>query len=367
MSVEQRFDVVIIGGGPAGSTLARLLGTSRSVLVVERSGGDTAGRPQAQKCCGGLLDPDAQRMLATFGLGVPRQVLVGPQLFAVRAVDLASGLERHYQRHYVNIDRGAMDEWLLSLAARSATVARGATFRTFRPGRDGLTVRYTVGGQPVEVRAGLLVGADGAWSAVRRALRGSSSQRPGYVAIQEWYPNHTVSSCFEALFHPAVTDFYAWTIPKDGKLILGAALPADKDPAARFELLKRLLVERGWELGAPALRHGTHLARPSRPGVVDLGAGTVALVGEAAGLISPSSAEGFSYAFRSALSLAQALGPGQDGWLGRYTAANARLRAELAVKALKLPVMYQPWLRRLALASGALSVDRVDTPISRPQ
>ena len=35
-----------------------------------------------------MIAPDAQQMLAKLGLGVPLEVLVGPQLFTVRTIDV---------------------------------------------------------------------------------------------------------------------------------------------------------------------------------------------------------------------------------------------------------------------------------------
>ena len=93
------YDVAIIGAGPAGATAARLLGSSYRVLLVDRRRLDEdadgpAGSADAGKPCGGLLSPAAQRELARQGLGVPASTIAGPQLFAVRTVDLTSGLAR---------------------------------------------------------------------------------------------------------------------------------------------------------------------------------------------------------------------------------------------------------------------------------
>jgi hypothetical protein len=54
-------------------------------------------------------------MIAKLGLGIPKDVLVDPQLFAVRAIDLTNHLERLYQRFYFNMDREKFDRWLVSL------------------------------------------------------------------------------------------------------------------------------------------------------------------------------------------------------------------------------------------------------------
>ena len=104
------YDVAIIGAGPAGATLARLISDRFGVLLVDKrrlSGADTDEFPG--KCCGGLLAPDAQGMLSKMGLGLPKSVLVDPQLFVVRAIDVKQRTERYYQRYYINMDRGRFD------------------------------------------------------------------------------------------------------------------------------------------------------------------------------------------------------------------------------------------------------------------
>ncbi|MEL7657249.1 MAG: FAD-dependent monooxygenase, partial [Bacillota bacterium] len=59
------YDVLIIGAGPAGSSLARLIGDKYKVLLIDKR--DLANENPhnlARKCCGGLLAPDAQKMIA---------------------------------------------------------------------------------------------------------------------------------------------------------------------------------------------------------------------------------------------------------------------------------------------------------------
>jgi flavin-dependent dehydrogenase len=80
------YDVAIIGAGPAGATLARLIGKKYKVLLIDkRQLIDLPESFSSRKCCGGLLAPDAQRMLSKLGLGLPKSVLEEPQLFVVRA------------------------------------------------------------------------------------------------------------------------------------------------------------------------------------------------------------------------------------------------------------------------------------------
>ena len=100
------YDVAIVGGGPAGATLARLIGDRYKVLLIEkRQLPDWSENFSSIKCCGGLLAPDAQMMLSKLGLGLPRSVLEEPQLFVVKSIDIPQRLERYYQRHYINMNR----------------------------------------------------------------------------------------------------------------------------------------------------------------------------------------------------------------------------------------------------------------------
>jgi len=113
------YDIAIIGAGPAGATLARLLDRKYKILLVDKRNLLDTDRAPA-KCCGGLLAPDAQQMLGRLGLAVPKDILVDPQLFLVRTIDFDNGLERYYQRFYFNMSRARFDAWLVSLAFKSA-------------------------------------------------------------------------------------------------------------------------------------------------------------------------------------------------------------------------------------------------------
>jgi len=109
-------------------------------------------------------------------------------------------------------------------------------------------------------------------------------------------------------------------------------------------------------LGRTVASQGAVINRPVRINQIYTGAGGVALLGEAAGWISPSSAEGFSYAFESARCLAAALGHGPDGFNNRYARNTRDLRFNIVLKNLKSPFMYNNLLRKMILRSGFNSV-----------
>jgi flavin-dependent dehydrogenase len=308
------------------------------------------------KCCGGLLAPDAQKMLAKMGLGVPQEVLVGPQLFAVRTIDIQNKLERYYQRSYLNIDRGKFDRWLVSLLPDNVRILPRCFFRSLEQDREGVTLHMAQDGKSISERAKVLVGADGAFSLVRKQAFPRRPAPTAYVAIQEWFQTDKPLPYFTAIFDPEITDFYAWIIPKNDSLMVGAALRTGDSATPKFELLKKKLRDRGFTFGPGIERIGTLLLRPVRHADICTGGGSVALIGEAGGWISPSSAEGISYAFRSALALAEAFMPELKNFQDRYRRNTRSLRANIVLKNLKSPFMYNSLLRRLVMSSGLRSI-----------
>lgn len=350
------YDIAIIGGGPAGATLARLAGRNFKVLLLEKRSFSADMPTASEKCCGGLVDPDAQQMLARFELGIPKAVLLSPQLFAVRTIDIRNSIERYYQRHYINIDRNEFDRWLESIVPSSVNVLNGCIYKSYEEKEDHVIVRYSSRGKDYEEKTKLLVGADGAFSRVRKQ---GFSDRPApclYVSIQEWFEAGKNQNCYGAIFDDEITDFYSWTIPKEGQLILGTALKPGIDAYGKFELLKQKLSAYGYDFGKSVRKNGAYLVRPFRMNQICTGKNRVTLIGEAAGFISPSSAEGLSYAFKSALALARALENGTEGYGELYRRNLGALMRNIALKNLKSPAMYNTYLRRFVMKTGLMSI-----------
>ena len=348
------YDIAIIGAGPAGSTLARMLSAEYRVLLVDRRRLDLEpGRSRLEKPCGGLLAPAAQRELARQGLGVPTSVIAGPQLFAVRTVDLAARLERLYQRFYVNVDREAFDRWLVSLIPDSVERCWGWSLSAIEEDPEAPTLHFrTAEDGRACVRARLVVGADGASSTLRRLVYPMEPAPARYSAIQATFDLSASEPFYGAIFDERLTDFYGWTIPKAGTMVVGGAFPVGPGTMARFDELVARLREVGFRFGREANRTAAAISRPTRPGQLLAGRGRVLLVGEAAGFISPSSAEGISYALRSGSDLAGALRGGIEAPAERYIAAARPLALRVGMKAAKSGAIYGPATRRFIMRSG---------------
>ncbi len=373
------YDVAIIGAGPAGATLARLLGDRYRVLLVDRrelgrAQDETLSRglrPSPAKSCGGLLAPAAQRALAAQGLGVPGDVLSGPQLFAVRTIDAVTGVERLYQRHYLNVDREAFDRWLVSLVPDGTDGLFGRSLIALEPDTDGTTLlRFRPrAGEPSVARARTVVAADGAASLIRHQLFGTLPAPDRYVTIQATFASAGDEPYFGALFDDELTDFYGWSIPKGDTLLVGGAFRRGPGANARFERLLQRFTQAGFDLTRPLGRESAAVARPTKREQLLTGTDAVMLLGEAAGFMSPSSAEGISYALRSAEALATALEPGLEGASARYAREVRPLSLEIGGKFVKSATIYDPRIRALAMRSGLAAIRpprrRVLAPVPR--
>ena len=352
------YDVAIIGAGPAGATLARLLaGRYRVLLVDKRRPTSSPESNSAGKCCGGLLAPDAQGMLSKMGLGLPKSVLVEPQLFVVRAIDVQQRIERYYQRYYINMDRRKFDRWLLSMIPSSVDIRLGCRFKSYESENDSFKIKLVQNNKACVEHAGILVGADGASSRVRKQADPNHPFPKAYLGVQEWVEADSKLPYFSTIFDLEITDYYCWTIPKGNHLIIGAALHPRRDVFGRFELLKNKLRDYGFRFGKTTRRKGAFILRPVKTQEICTGKNGVALLGEAAGWISPSSAEGLSYAFKSALILAQILRKTPDGFEKHYYQKTRQLRRNIFLKNIKSHFIYDPWLRKIVMRTAIKSME----------
>lgn len=347
------YDVAVIGGGPAGATfsaeLAAISPENRILLV------DGAGDGHV-KVCGGLLAPDAQKVLAKMNMTLPNSVLADPQIFAVETVDLVTRRMRYYQRHYLNMKRDAFDKWLLSNVPESVDVVGGMCVSVSRDG-DGFKISVRRGDAQTEYSSRTLVGADGGGSVVRRKFFGREIKQ--YVALQQWFGGAKVPY-YSCIFDKETSPSCSWTMMKDGFSIYGGAFEKDGCREAFEKQKKRFEEFYGVNLGEPIKTEACLVSSPRRMRDFITGRDGVFLVGEAAGFISASSFEGISSAIVSGKILADAFADGIEPqkilWL--YRRRTRGLRLKLCLKMRKRAVLCSPALRGLIMKSGVKSVKK---------
>lgn len=347
------YDIAVVGAGPAGSIFVRELAKACPELKILLIDGQ---QEESAKPCGGLLAPDAQKLLAKFDMVLPKSILEDPQIFAVQTIDVDQKLIRYYQRHYLNMDRYAFDRWLLSLVPSYVDVCRGRCIKTDKDNDIfNITIKHADG--EMKVMSRVIVGADGGGSVVRRTF--FKPMRVQYVAIQQWFRfNGQKLPYYSCIFDSKTSESCSWTIHKGDFIIFGGAFKKNGCREAFDKQKSRLEKFLNDSFGDAVKTEACLVSSPRNVKDFCTGAGNVFLLGEAAGFISASSFEGLSSAMLSGKMLADAFAYG--GSCGdiqrRYKKSVGGLKCKLLLKAVKRIVLCSPFTRWLIMKSGVQSI-----------
>lgn len=352
-------DIIIIGLGPAGSTFARLIDSSYKVIALDKK---TENAASFKKPCGGLISSDAQKALAGFDMTLPKDILVDPQIFSVKTIDLKNNLIRHYQRFYINLDRHKFDLWLRSMIPHNVEVRENCTCKKAERIAGGFKVTFLEDGEEKVLTSKYIIGADGAKSIIRNTFFKNKNIRT-YMSIQQWFNEENPKPFYSCIFDKENTDACSWSISKDDYFIFGGAYPKD-NARERFENQKVKLQKLGFKFGEPVKTEACLVLRPSSPFSFCCGEKSAFLIGEAAGFISPSSFEGISSAINSAKYLSKIFNEKKGDFNKKYKRKTLKIRVKLFLKVLKCPFMYNQFLRQVVMKSSLKAIKIEDSCFS---
>ena len=339
------YDIIVVGAGPAGAVFAANVPKRYSVLLIDAHNIKYKGRG---KPCGGLISPDAQKLLRKYGYEIPAEILAEPQIPFVKTFDADSGITLDCKRNYINVNREKFDGWLRSTVKDNVVTTDAVCTDAVRT-NGGFSVKVKLqNGDTAEYSSRLIIGGDGADSIVRKKLFPDKKARK-YTAVQQWFEADDVSPFYSCVFDSHSTDRCMWSFFKNGKMVFGGAFPSERC-GKRFEDAKATLEKNGYSFGEPVLTEACETVCP-RPGDFFCGKDGALLIGEAAGFISASSFEGISYAIQSGKLLADAFEKGGNVEK-TYIRSAWKIKAKLYIKIIKAAVMYDPFLRKIAMKLG---------------
>jgi geranylgeranyl reductase family protein len=336
---ERDAEVIVVGGGPAGSVTAALLAErGHRVLLLDKA------RFPRHKACSEYVNPAGTRLLAALGLERELDALGAHRMEAMLihapggqrfAADFAAAAP---SGHAIGLSRYRLDALLLDRARDAGVdVREGVHVRdVVREGGRVRGVVATVGGARETLRASLTIGADGRSGVISRTLgldvprrwprrTGLVAHFAGVAGLDRWGEMHVTGGGYVGL-----------APLEDGRTNV-AVVAASDDVAGRQGTLEAFFAERLAAIPAVAAK----LAGATRVGGIR-GVGPMArrarrvagdgflLTGDAASFLDPFTGDGIYEALRGAMLAAPvASGALRDREvsarrLARYRAARRR-------------------------------------------
>ena len=309
---DNLYDAIVVGAGPAGSTFAEALARAsfRVALLEEHA---QVGVPTH---CSGLVSPRALEIA-----GVSRETMGLREYREARVWGPGGGTLwlRSDSVQAIAIERDRFDQALARRAADAgASLMLGTKARRFRRDNGTISVQATTPGGEIQLRAPLLVGADGAGSRVARWM-GCSGKHEVIPAIKAdvTFANGGTDSIEILVGNGIAPGWFGWVIPLPGGRAT-TGMGATGSPRDHFPAFLDLVRRRFGDYTVDRTHSAPIPLGPARDFVGD----GVLLVGAAARQTKPTTGGGVYLGIRAAqlaaaaaaraLAQARATGRGDD-------------------------------------------------------
>jgi flavin-dependent dehydrogenase len=289
--------IAVIGAGPAGSHLSRLLSKEGRLVTLYESKSLDREKP----CAGGLTYKVFSETGIPHGLPIPSRLLTSSRLISWDDTYVDVTLEKTM----TIVGRRDLDRYLLKMAVEQGVRFVNRRVTSLKRVSDGWSL--SVAGRTEQYD--FVVGADGANSLVRRTVSSRLTGRQFYKACGYFIGGLDEARILIKFFHGL--EGYAWVFP--GAAYASAGICGTGHRHGANELKTRLTK-------FLASRYSKHQLEDKRPFAwlipslssaefshLKIAGQDWALAGDAAGLADPITGEGIYYAVQSAEILAKCL------------------------------------------------------------
>jgi menaquinone-9 beta-reductase len=322
--MNRKFDVIIVGAGPAGCGAAAFLSRyGHDVLIIDR-----ATHPR-EKVCGDGFSAAAVSILDRLGLTSRVEAAHPWKSYAVTVTSPGNVMVRGSIKELPGtsgygfiLPRKIFDAIFFEhvRGLPHVSVLTECAFRDFTYEREGISgIRAMFGGEEIFMEADFIIGADGVHSQVARKLGLLNNFKHNRAfAVRAYFDNvdgleHGISVHYEKDIHPG----YGWIFPTGERSAnVGVGVLCRLQSPRNIRELFDIFVNRNpfarEKLANAEMRvgsfRGAHLSTGSM--LMKRSRGTVLLVGDAAGFVDAMTGEGIYNAIRSGELAAMAIAKG---------------------------------------------------------
>lgn len=282
--MNKEYDIVIVGGGPAGVSLGFLLQKAGICNCII----DKQIFPR-EKLCGGLLTEKTFLLLKNIygNLEFPCEKITSSVNLFMGTHKLSGVITN--SKFYL-VERQKFDNYLLDqYKAYGGMIFEGTSIKKITQKDKHLILE-----NGIEIKYNVLIGADGANSQIRKLI--APTYRPDALCLESTYISDFVDNDINIYFS-TIQNGYGWCFPKNKYYTIGIGGAVNQKTD-----IKELFIKFSQSINKPIetnnikgamVPFGKYVKKPCQNNVL--------LIGDAAGLVDPITGEGIFFALQSSV------------------------------------------------------------------